>query len=109
MQSVNGRAVTVTVAYSEPPVAQLQWAIDADDLAIPLYRVLRTKRTTDGDFEITALQFEPSKFAHIDTGARLEERPISVIPVTVVPAPASISLASTSSVIQGLAVATMTI
>jgi len=109
VQSVNGRAVTVTVAYSEPPVAQLQWALDADDLAIPLYRVLRTKRTTEGDFEISALQFEPSKFAHIDTGARLEERPISVIPITVVPAPASVSLTSTSSVVQGLAVATMTI
>jgi len=109
VQSVNGRAVTVTVAYSEPPIAQLQWALDADDLAIPLYRVLRTKRTTDGDFEISALQFEPSKFAHIDTGARLEERPISVIPITVVPPPASVTLASTSSVVQGLAVATMTI
>lgn len=109
VQSVNGRAVTVTVAYSEPPVAQLQWALDADDLAIPLYRVLRTKRTTEGDFEISALQFEPSKFAHIDTGARLEERPISVIPITVVPAPASVTLTSTSSVVQGLAVATMTI
>ncbi|AMT88416.1 host specificity protein J [Pseudomonas koreensis] len=109
VQSVNGRSVTVTVAYSEPPVAQLQWALDADDLAIPLYRVLRTKRTTEGDFEISALQFEPSKFAHIDTGARLEERPISVIPITVVPAPASVSLTSTSSVVQGLAVATMTI
>ncbi|EJZ58451.1 Phage-related protein [Pseudomonas fluorescens R124] len=109
VQSVNDRAVTVTVAYSEPPTAQLQWALDADDLAIPLYRVLRTKRTTEGDFEICALQFEPSKFAHIDTGARLEERPISVIPITVVPAPASVSLASTSSVVQGLAVATMTI
>jgi len=109
VQSVNGRAVTVTVAYSEPPVAQLQWALDADDLAIPLYRVLRTKRTAEGDFEISALQFEPSKFAHIDTGARLEERPISVIPITVVPAPASVTLTSTSSVVQGLAVATMTI
>ncbi|MCU1780857.1 phage tail protein, partial [Pseudomonas sp. 14P_5.3_Bac1] len=109
VQSVNGRAVTVTVAYSEPPIAQLQWALDADDLAIPLYRVLRTKRTTEGDFEISALQFEPSKFAHIDTGARLEERPISILPITVVPAPASISLTSTSSVVQGLAVATMTI
>lgn len=109
VQSVNGRAVTVTVAYSEPPVAQLQWALDADDLAIPLYRVLRTKRTTEGDYEISALQFEPSKFAFIDTGARLEERPISVIPVTVVPAPASVTLSSTSSVVQGLAVATMTI
>ncbi|MFJ2491488.1 phage tail protein [Pseudomonas iridis] len=109
VQSVNGRAVTVTVAYSEPPVAQLQWALDANDLAIPLYRVLRTKRTTEGDYEISALQFEPSKFAFIDTGARLEERPISVIPITVVPAPASVSLSSTSSVVQGLAVATMTI
>lgn len=109
VQSVNGRAVTVTVAYSEPPVAQLQWALDADDLAIPLYRVLRTKRTTEGDYEISALQFEPSKFAFIDTGARLEERPISVIPVTVVPAPASVTLSSTSSVVQGLTVATMTI
>lgn len=109
VQSVNGRAVTVTVAYSEPPVAQLQWALDADDLAIPLYRVLRTKRTTEGDYEISALQFEPSKFAFIDTGARLEERPISVIPITVVPAPASVSLSSTSSVVQGMAVATMTI
>ncbi|WP_311880900.1 MULTISPECIES: DUF1983 domain-containing protein [unclassified Pseudomonas] len=109
VQSVNGRAVTVTVAYSEPPVAQLQWALDADDLAIPLYRVLRTKRTIEGDYEISALQFEPSKFAYIDTGARLEERPISVIPITVVPAPASVTLSSTSSIVQGLAVATMTI
>ena len=109
VQSVNGRAVTVTVAYSEPPAPQLQWALDADDLAIPLYRVLRRRRTTEGDFEFTALQFEPSKFAFIDTGARLEERSISVIPITVVPAPASVSLSSTSSVVQGLAVATMTI
>jgi len=109
VQSVSGRAVTVTVAYSEPPIAQLQWALDADDLAIPLYRVLRRKRTTEGDYEFTALQFEPTKFAHIDTGARLEDRPISVIPITVVPAPASVSLTSTSSVVQGLAVATMTI
>jgi predicted phage tail protein/uncharacterized coiled-coil protein SlyX len=109
VQSVAGRAVTVTTAYSETPVAQLQWAIDADDLAIPLYRVMSTKRTTEGDYEITALQYEPSKFAAIDTGARLEERPISVIPITVVPAPASVTLTSTSAVSQGIAVTTMTI
>jgi predicted phage tail protein len=109
VESVAGRAVTVTVAYSESPRAQLQWALDADDLAIPLYRVLRRRRTTEGDFEFSALQYEPSKFAYIDTGARLEDRPISAIPITVVPAPASVTLTSTSSVVQGLAVATMTI
>ncbi|MCF4997370.1 DUF1983 domain-containing protein [Pseudomonas syringae] len=109
VQRVNGRSITVTTNYSEPPIAQLQWALDADDLAIPLYRVLRTKRTTEGDFEISALQYEPSKFAYIDTGARLEERPISVIPITVVPAPASVTIVSNSAVVQGLSVATMTI
>ncbi|MBB3239134.1 putative phage tail protein [Pseudomonas sp. Tn43] len=109
VQSVNNRAVTVTIAYSEAPLPQLQWALDADDLAIPLYRVLRTRRTAEGDFEISALQYEPSKFAYIDTGARLEERPISVIPITVVPAPTSVTVTSNSVVSQGIAVATMTI
>ncbi|SDI39374.1 phage tail protein [Pseudomonas abietaniphila] len=109
VQSVAGRAITVTTAFSETPTPQLQWALDADDLAIPLYRVLSTKRTTEGDYEISALQFEPSKFPFIDTGARLEERPISVIPITVVPAPASVTLTSTIAIAQGLAVTTMTI
>lgn len=109
VQSVAGRAITVTVAYSETPTTQLQWALDADDLAIPLYRVLSVKRSAEGEYAITALQYEPSKFAYIDTGARLEERPISVIPITVVQSPASVSLASTTAIAQGLAVTTMTI
>ncbi|MGG5223536.1 phage tail protein [Pseudomonas syringae pv. coryli] len=109
VQSVAGRAITVTVAYSETPTTQLQWALDADDLAIPLYRVLSVKRSEEGEYAITALQYEPSKFAYIDTGTRLEERPISVIPITVVQSPASVSLASTTAIAQGLAVTTMTI
>ncbi|WP_339496942.1 host specificity protein J [Pseudomonas sp. EA_15y_Pfl1_P101] len=109
VESVSGRNVTVTVAYSEAPAAQLQWAIDADDLAIPLYRVMRTARTPEGDYDISALQYEPSKFPSIDTGARLEERPISVIPITVVPAPASVDITSNYSVDQGLAISTMNI
>jgi predicted phage tail protein len=109
VESVNGRNVTVTVAYSEAPAAQLQWAIDADDLAIPLYRVMRVARTTEGDYDISALQYEPSKFASIDAGARLEERPISVIPITVVPAPESVTITSSVSIDQGLAISTMNI
>lgn len=109
VESVSGRNVTVTVAYSEAPAAQLQWAIDADDLAIPLYRVMRTARTPEGDYDISALQYEPGKFASIDTGARLEERPISVIPITVVPPPESVTVTSNVSIDQGLAISTMNI
>ncbi|WP_307988085.1 DUF1983 domain-containing protein, partial [uncultured Pseudomonas sp.] len=109
IQLVSGRKVTVTTAYSVAPEPELVWCLDADDLAVPLYRVTSVSRPEPGVFEISAVQYDPSKFAHIDTGARLEERPISVIPITVVPAPASVTLTSNSSVAQGLAVTTMTI
>jgi len=109
VQSVSGRAVTVTVAYGVQPEPELQWAIDYDDLAVQLFRVLKTVRTQEGEYEITALEFNPSKFAAIDTGAKLDDRPISVIPITVVPPPASVSLTSAYAVDQGIAVSTMTI
>ncbi|MGY5333072.1 TipJ family phage tail tip protein [Pseudomonas protegens] len=109
VEAVAGRAVTVTTPYSVQPEPEMQWAIDADDLAVQLFRVLKTSRTAEGEYEITALEFNPSKFPAIDTGAKLEERPISVIPVTTVPAPASVTLTSDYSIAQGLAVSTMTI
>lgn len=106
---VSGRQITVTVAYSVVPEPELVWALDADDLAIPLYRVVSVARPEPGVFEISAVQYDPSKFAHIDTGARLEDRPISVVPITVVPAPASVDITSNYSVDQGLAISTMNI
>lgn len=109
VQSVAGRAVTVTTEYSVQPEPELQWAIDYDDLAVQLFRVLKTTRTQEGEYEITALEFNPSKFAAIDTGAKLEERPISVIPVTTVQPPASVTLTSAHAVDQGIAISTMTI
>jgi len=109
VQLVSGRKVTVTTAYSVAPERELVWALDADDLAIPLYRVTSVSRPEPGVFEISAVQYDSSKFAHIDTGARLEERPISVVPVTVVPAPASVTLTSSYAVNQGIAISTMNI
>ncbi|CAK6477973.1 DUF1983 domain-containing protein [Pseudomonas sp. p99-361] len=109
VQSVAGRAVTVTTDYGVQPEPELQWAIDYDDLAVQLFRVLKTTRTQEGEYEITALEFNPSKFAAIDTGAKLDDRPISVTPVTTVQPPASVTLSSTHMIDQGIAVSTMTI
>ncbi|VVN50554.1 hypothetical protein PS687_00330 [Pseudomonas fluorescens] len=109
VQLVSGRQVTVTLDYSVSPERELVWALDADDLAIPLYRVVSVARPEPGVFEISAVQYDPSKFDHIDTGARLEERPISVVPITVVPAPASVTLTSSYAVNQGIAISTMNI
>lgn len=109
VKSVAGRAVTVTTDYGVQPEPELQWAIDYGDLAVQLFRVLKTVRTQEGEYEITALEFNRSKFAAIDTGAKLDERPISIIPVTTVAPPASVSLSAGHMIDQGIAISTMTI
>jgi len=109
IRQVAGRQIAVTTAYSETPQAELVWTLDADDLAVPLYRVMKVTRPEEGVFEISALQFEPSKFPAIDTGAKLESRPISILPTGTVEAPASVALSAYHAVNQGITVTTMTI
>lgn len=106
--AVAGKTVTVTMAYSETPVAEAMWAIDASDLALQQFRVTGIKEGDDGvSFDITAVEHDPNKFAKIDTGARIEDPPISVIPPGVQPPPKNVQISESSAIIQGLAVATL--
>ncbi|CAI1510712.1 Domain of uncharacterised function (DUF1983) [Serratia ficaria] len=108
IQAVNGRIVTVTTAYSEVPVAECVWAVDASDLAIQLFRVTGVTENEDGvSFDITAIEHDPNKYARIDTGARIEDPPISVIPPGVQPPPTNVQIGESSAIIQGLTVATL--
>ncbi|MGP2781268.1 TipJ family phage tail tip protein [Serratia bockelmannii] len=106
--AVAGKIITVTTAYSEQPVAEAVWAIDASDLALQQYRVTGIKEGDDGvSFDITAVEHDPNKYAKIDTGARIEDPPISVIPPGVQPPPTNVQIGESSAVIQGMAVATL--
>ncbi len=106
--AVAGKIITVTTAYTEQPVAEAVWAIDASDLALQQYRVTGIKEGDDGvSFDITAVEHDPNKYAKIDTGARIEDPPISVIPPGVQPPPANVQIGESSAVIQGMAVATL--
>ncbi|MDR4897908.1 DUF1983 domain-containing protein [Yersinia kristensenii] len=108
IQSVAGKTVTVTTAFSLTPVAQSVWAIDASDLALQLFRVTGIAEGSDGvSYDITAIEYDPNKFARIDTGARIEDRPISVIPPGVQPPPKNVVIDSFSALSQGLAVTTL--
>jgi predicted phage tail protein len=106
--AVSGKTVTVTTAYSETPVAEAVWAVDASDLALQQFRVTGIKEGDDGvSFDITAVEHDPNKYAKIDTGARIEDPPISVIPPGVQPPPTNVQIGESSAIIQGLAVATL--
>lgn len=107
VQAVNDRVVTVTTAYSEIPVSESAWSIDADDLAVQLYRVVGIADNGDNTFTINATEHDPNKYARIDTGARIDDRPISIIPPGVQAPPKNITIESYSSVSQGIAITTL--
>ncbi len=107
VQAVNDRVVTVTTAYSEIPVPESAWSIDADDLAVQLYRVVGIADNGDNTFTINATEHDPNKYARIDTGARIDDRPISIIPPGVQAPPKNVTIDSYSSVSQGIAITTL--
>ncbi|QHA89782.1 host specificity protein J [Serratia rhizosphaerae] len=107
VMAVNEHIVTVSTSYSEPLEAEAVWSIDAGDLTVQQYRVSNVSDNDNGTFTITAVWHEPGKYDAIDTGARLDERPISVIPPGVQAPPKNIVIDSYSSVSQGIAVTTM--
>ncbi|MDE9565724.1 host specificity protein J, partial [Xenorhabdus bovienii] len=109
VQAVNGNIVTVTTTYSESPVSGAGWAVDAHDLFIQQYRVVGIKDNNDGTFEINGLHHDPDKYDRIDTGARIDERLISIIPASVQQPPNSIRIESFSFVQQGISTTTVRI
>jgi predicted phage tail protein len=107
--SVDGDAVTVTTDWSITPMAESTWSVDNDDLVAQTFRVISVKDKGDMTYEISALQHEAGKFAYIDSGTRIETPPITVIPPSVQPPPASVAISSYSVIDQGIANTVMTI
>ncbi|WP_426724076.1 host specificity protein J, partial [Enterobacter cloacae complex sp. 281B1] len=107
IQSVNGRAVTVTTAYSETPAVESVWIVESDELYAQQYRVISVTDNNDGTFSISGAMHDPDKYARIDTGAIIDQRPISVIPPGNQSPPSNIVISSFSVVQQNISVETM--
>ncbi|UTJ46105.1 phage tail protein [Atlantibacter subterranea] len=107
IQAVNGQAVTVSIAYSETPQAESVWVVESDELYAQQYRVVSVSDNNDGTFTISGAFHDPDKYARIDTGAIIDQRPVSVIPPGNQAPPANIMISSFSVVQQGISVETM--
>ncbi|KTI75497.1 host specificity protein J [Enterobacter hormaechei] len=107
IQTITGNKVTVTTAYSETPVAQAVWVIESDELYAQQYRVITVTDNNDGTFTIVGANHDPDKFDRIDTGAIIDQRPVSVIPPGNQSPPANIVISSFSVVQQNISVETM--
>ncbi len=108
IQAVNGRRqITVTTAYSETPERECVWAVESNDLFLQQYRVTGVKENGDATLTITGVSHDPDKFARIDTGAIIDQRPVSVLPAGNQSPPDDIVITSRSVVNQGISVETM--
>lgn len=107
IQSVTGNVVTVTVAYGETPQAESVWVVESDQLYAQQYRVVSVADNNDNTFTISGAYHDPDKYARIDTGAIIDERPVSVVPPGSQLPPAGIKIETYSIVNQGISVQTM--
>ncbi|STW98450.1 host specificity protein J [Kluyvera ascorbata] len=107
IQAINNNTVTVTTAFSETPEAECVWVVESDELYAQQYRVVSVADNNDGTFTISGAAHDPDKYARIDTGAIIDQRPISVIPPGNQSAPDDIAIGSYSTVQQGISVETL--
>lgn len=107
IQSLSGEMITVTTSFSELPQAEAVWVIESDELYAQQYRVISVTDNNDGTYTITGANHDPDKYARIDTGAVIDQRPVSVIPPGNQSPPGNIAINSFSVVQQNISVETM--
>lgn len=107
IQSLSDEMITVTTAFSELPQAEAVWVIESDELYAQQYRVISVTDNNDGTYTITGANHDPDKYARIDTGAVIDQRPVSVIPPGNQSPPGNIAINSFSVVQQNISVETM--
>jgi predicted phage tail protein len=112
VQSVAGDAITVSDIFTAQPVPGAVWMLESADLASQLFRVVSVAESDDDGqivYTVNATQYEPGKYAAIDTGAAIQVRPVTVIPPSVQPPPTNITLSTYSVIDQGISKTVMVI
>lgn len=107
IRSVDGMVVTVTTPYSEIPQKDAVWYLEASDLKSQLFKVTKITSPSESVFEISAVEYNESKYNAVDTGARLETRPVSKVPPAFISPPDPISVTASTFIEQTMAVTTM--
>ncbi|MBJ9984421.1 host specificity protein J [Acinetobacter sp. S40] len=110
ISTVSGNKVTVQTAFASNLIAaQNAWTIDSSELATRKFRVMTITQDEEHQFSITALEYNAQKYDAIDSGAHIQEAPVSIINPTTQAAPKNVTFSTYDQVQQGINVATMVI
>jgi len=106
---VSGNVVTVSPPFAAQPVAGSVYGVDSSTVALQLFRVSTVGESDGITFDITATQYEPGKYAAIDSGAAIDVRPITGIPLNTQAPPTSVGVSQYVVIDQGIAKTNMTV
>ncbi|HIE5947119.1 TPA: phage tail protein [Burkholderia cepacia] len=112
VKSVNGDVLTLADRFDADPVPGAVWMLENAEVAAQLYRVVSVQEGDDDgriEYTITATMHEPGKYAAIDDGAQIQQRPVTVVPPSVQAPPANVRITTYSAVDQGISKTTMVI
>lgn len=112
VKSVNGDVLTLVDRFDADPVPGAVWMLENGDVAAQLYRVVSVQEGDDDgriEYTITATMHEPGKYAAIDDGSQIQQRPITVVPPSVQAAPTNVRITTYSAIDQGISKTTMVI
>ncbi|MDT8894171.1 phage tail protein [Halomonas sp. I1] len=90
--SFDGQAVELTSPLSAEPVDGAMWVLSSSSVEPEHFRVLSVTEEDAHTYAITALAHDPDKFARVEQGLDLPERPDSLVPTGPVIAPLSIDV-----------------
>ncbi|AXH72362.1 MAG: tail component protein [Caudoviricetes sp.] len=102
----------VSKAFTAVPVAEAPWAYETDRLVTELYRIVSiSEREGDGElgYKINAVTYAPGKHAAVDSGTRIDLRPVTIIPPSAQKAPTNVRISESHVVEQTIAVNSMDI
>ncbi|HEM7896965.1 TPA: phage tail protein [Burkholderia cenocepacia] len=112
VKSVDGDVLTLADRFDADPVPGAVWMLENAEVAAQLYRVVSVQEGDDDgllEYTITATMHEPGKYAAIDDGAQIQQRPVTVVPPSVQVPPTNVRVTTYSTVDQGISKTTMVI
>ena len=85
ISSVNGTAVNVSAAFSEPPAVNAPWLIQTQFVQSQQFRVINVTEGEDGVFGVTAIKYNNSIYNAVEQDINLTQRVI--LPLIAPPLP----------------------
>ncbi|QVN14805.1 host specificity protein J [Burkholderia sp. LAS2] len=112
VKSVDSDVLTLVDGFDADPVPGAVWMLENAEVAAQLYRVVSVQEGDDDgriEYTITATMHEPGKYAAIDDGAQIQQRPVTVVPPSVQAPPTNVRMTTYSAIDQGISKTTMVI